>query len=127
MDGILDVYNRFFQPKHTHRLSHPPRLVPINRLRTPLRHRAKSASPRADIAQQHERRSLVIPAFANIRTLRRLAYRMQSESARQLLEIVKVIADRSFSAKPLRLWLPDKRTKLDLHELRRSCHRLLQF
>ncbi len=115
------------QPQRSDCFGHATRLIPINRLWTSFRHRTESAPPRTDVTQQHERRGLMIPALPNIRTLRRLAHRMQSKSACQLLQIVEVISDRSFCPKPLRLRLPDGWTKFDLNELRSSCHPLLQF
>src|SRR5262245_47847569 len=91
------------QAEPRHRLSHPMRFSPINRLRTSLRDRAESAPPRTDIAQQHESRSLVIPALANIGTLRRFTHGMQPQSASELLQIVEVISDWRFGPQPLRL------------------------
>ena len=40
-----------FDPKRGNGVRYTPRLVPVNRLRTPFRHRAKSAASRANIAQ----------------------------------------------------------------------------
>ena len=85
------------QPQRGDGFGHAARLVPVNRSRTPLGHRAKAAMPRADIAQQHEGRGVMVPAFANIRTLRRLANRMQPKPARQFLKVMKVVAHRELS------------------------------
>ena len=93
------------------------RLIPIDRLGTAFGHGAESAAASADIAQQHEGRGLVIPALADVRALRRFADGVQPKPARQLFQVMEVFANRSFRPQPLRLGLPQRRTKLDLDEL----------
>src|SRR5208282_911264 len=115
------------QAERSDRLSHAPRLVPVNRLGTPFRHRTEAATPGADIAQQHEGRGVMVPAFSNIRTLRRLAHRMQSQPARQLLQIMKVVAHRSLGLEPRRLRAVDAWAKVNLDELGRGRHDVHRF
>ena len=62
-DGVLE-------PEGGYGFRDAARFIPVNRLGTPLRHRAKSAASGADIAEQHECRGLMIPAFPDVRTLR---------------------------------------------------------
>ena len=45
-------------------------LILINCFGTALGHGAKSAAPRAEIAQHHEGRRLVVPAFADVGAVR---------------------------------------------------------
>ena len=101
-DGML-------QAECGHGFSDPSWFVPLDRTRFALGDGAKSATPGANIAQQHERGGAVIPALPNIGTLSRLAHRVQSQAAGQLLEIVKVLACRRLRPKPLRLGLPHRR------------------
>jgi len=98
------------------------RFVPVNRFRTPLRHRAKTAAPGADIAQQHEGRGVMVPAFSNVRTLRRLAHRMQPKPARQLLQVMEVVARWSLRLEPRGLGARDPGADFNLDELRRGGH-----
>jgi hypothetical protein len=64
----------------------------------------------------------MVPAFADIRTLGRLAYSMEAQAAREFLQIMKVIADGSFGLKPSRLWAADDGAKVDLNQLGRGRH-----
>jgi hypothetical protein len=64
----------------------------------------------------------MIPALADIRTLRRLADRVQSQTSGELLEIVEIVADGSLRPEPIRLGLPDGWSEFDLDELGRGRH-----
>src|ERR1700688_2212107 len=55
--------------------------VPVDRLWAAFGYGAESAAAGANIAQKHEGCGLVIPAFADVGTLGRLAYGVKSESA----------------------------------------------
>src|SRR6202043_1732292 len=92
-----------FQAERGYSLCYSARLVPVDGLRPSLGHGTKTAAARADITQQHEGGGAMIPALADIRTLGRFANCMQSQTASQFLEIVKVVADGSFGAQPIRL------------------------
>jgi hypothetical protein len=106
-----------FQAESNNGLSHAAWLIPVDRLGAALRHGAESTPAGADIAQQHKRCGFVIPALANVRTLGRLAYGVQSQSASQLFEIVKVFPDGGFGPQPVRFRHSDRRIELDLNEL----------
>ena len=93
------------------------RFVPIDGLGTTFGYRAESATARADVSQQHEGRGLVIPALADIGALRRLANRVQVESARELFQVVKIIADWGLGSEPLGLGQAKRWAQLDLNEL----------
>ena len=93
-------HHRVLQSQHRHRLRHAPRLVVIHRHRRTLLHRAKSAAPRANIAQDHERRRAMVPAFAHVGTRRALAHRVQIQLPHQLLQLVIVVAGRRGRAQP---------------------------
>jgi len=58
----------------------------------------------------------MVPAFSDIRTLRRLAYGVQPQSSRQLFQIVKVVADRSLGLEPCRLRTADLGADVNLDE-----------
>jgi hypothetical protein len=71
-----------FQTKGGDRFGHASWFFPVDRKRFSLRYRAETTAARTDIAQQHERRSFVIPTLADVRALRRLTHGMQSEPTR---------------------------------------------
>ena len=81
--------DRVLQAKSSDGFGHAARLVPLNGAGLAFGHSAKTAAPGADIAQQHEGGGAMVPALADIGTLRRLANRVQSQAAGQFLEIVK--------------------------------------
>ncbi len=68
-----------------HSLSNAARFVHINGLRPAFWHSAESAAPRAEVAEHHERRRLVMPALADVGALRAFAHRVQSKRTRQAL------------------------------------------
>ena len=96
-------HHRMLEPQRGHGLSYAAGLFPVDGFGTPLGNGTKSAAARADIAQQHERRGLMIPALANVRALCRFTNRVQAQASRKLFQIVKVISHRSFCPQPLRL------------------------
>ena len=104
-------HDGMFQAQRSHCLSHAARFIPIDRFGPSLGHGAESATASADIAQQHEGRGLVIPALADVGTLRRFANRMQAQAARQLFELVEIVANRSFGAQPVRLGHAERRAQ----------------
>src|ERR1035441_6379281 len=110
------------QAKRSDGFGDAPRFVPVNRLGASLGHRAKPAAPRADIAQQHEGGSVMVPAFSDIGTLRRLADRMQPQPAGQFLQVVKIVAYRSLGFEPRRLRTADRGAEVNLDELGRGGH-----
>ena len=95
--------HRMFEAQRSHRFGHTPRLVEIDRLRPPLGHCAKSASPRTQVAQHHECCRLVMPALADVRALRALAHRVQAQRPGKSFELVIVFAHRRARLQPLRL------------------------
>ncbi len=110
-------HDGMFQAQSGHRFSYAARFVPINRLRTAFGDSAEPAAAGADIAQQHERRGLVIPALADVGTLRRFANRVQPQPARQLFEFVKIVANGRFGPQPSRLGNTQRRADFDLNQL----------
>jgi hypothetical protein len=103
--------------------SHATGFIPVDGARLALGHGTKAAAPGADISQQHESCSTVIPALADVGALSRLAHRVQSQTAGQLLKTVKIFADRGLGPEPLRLGLPEGRTQFDLYEWGTGGHR----
>src|SRR3954470_3764975 len=87
-------------------LGNATRFVHIDGKRTSLGHSAEAATSRAEIAQQHECGSAVVPALADIGALSGFTDRVQFEIAGQLLELMIILAHRSASLQPFRLWLP---------------------
>ena len=106
--------DRMFQAQSGNRFGHAARLVPLDGSRPAFGHGAKTAPPGADVSQEHKGGGAMVPALADIGTLRRLTNGMQSQPAGQFLEIVEVLAGRSFGPEPFRLGLPDGRAKFDL-------------
>jgi hypothetical protein len=98
------------------------RLIPVDWLWFSFGHCAKSAAPRADVAQQHEGCSFVVPALTDVRTLRRLAHGMQAKTTRQLFQIMKVISNRSLRPQPRRLGGARRRRELNLNQLGSGRH-----
>ena len=67
-----------------HRLGHSPRLIGVHRRRHAAIHRTERAAPRADLAENHERRRPGAPAFEDVRAARFLADRVQRQIVHQL-------------------------------------------
>jgi hypothetical protein len=110
------------QTKGGHSFSHAARLVPIQRLRLAFGDSAKAATPSTQIAQQHERGGLMVPALANVRALGRFANRVQIQSSCQPLEIVVIVAHGRARLQPLRLLLRTPGRKIYLDEFYRAGH-----
>src|SRR5208283_1657263 len=115
-------HHGMLQAKRGYSLSHPARFIPVDGFGPALGHGAEAAAAGADIAQQHERRRLVIPALPDVRALCRLANRVQPQSPREFLQIVEVLADRRLGSQPLRLGYAQRCAKLYLNQLRSSRH-----
>jgi len=64
------------QTQGLHRFGDPSRFIPVDWLRLAFRHGTKAAATSANVPQQHECCRAVVPTFANIRTLCRLADRV---------------------------------------------------
>ncbi len=105
------------QSQRCHRVRHALRLAMIDWLRPALRHRAETATPRAQVPEHHERRGLVVPALSDVRAVRTLAHRVQIQITRQLLQRVKGLAHRRPRLQPLRLRRRLARRKINLHQL----------
>src|SRR5689334_11931618 len=103
------------QAKRCYGLGHASWLFPVDCLRLALGNRAEAAGARADIPQKHERGRTVVPALADVRALRGLANRVQTQPASQLLKIVEVVPDRGLGAQPFRLGLADRQRQIDLY------------
>ena len=109
-------HHRVLQSQLRHRIGNAPRLVKINRPGMSLGNGAEAAAPGADVAQQHEGGGAMVPALADVGTLRRLAHRVQAEPARQLLERVIVLAHGRARLQPLRLGPGTPRRRVDLDQ-----------
>ena len=70
-----------------------------------MRDGAIGAVPRAYVAEDHERRRAVFPAFPDVRTMRLFANRVQIEIAHQLLELEVLRAAWRADLEPARLSL----------------------
>jgi hypothetical protein len=84
-DGVL-------QPHQRDGFGHAARLIVIDRQRRALLHRAEAAPPRADVAQDHERRGAMIPALADVRAGRALADRVQFQIRDQAFQLPVILA-----------------------------------
>ena len=120
-DGVLEAELR-------DGVGHAPRLIEVDRLGLALGHRAEAAAPRAEVAEHHEGRGLLVPALADVGAVRALADGVQVQIARQLLERVEGLAHGSAGLQPLGLRRGLARREVDLNQLgygRR--HRLLLY
>jgi len=57
----------------------------------------------------------VVPALADVGTLRRLADGVQSQASRQFFKLMKILADRRLGFEPGRFGLTYNRPEFDLH------------
>src|SRR5689334_8990115 len=95
---------------------------------TSVRDRAVAAVPSADVAKDHECRGAVLPAFANIRTMRFLAYRVEVELAHEMPQARVVRAAGRLDLEPRRLPLRERLDPVAAHDLVESvCHLELQW
>ena len=69
--------HRVLEAHGLHRLGDSPRLIEVELGRLAMRDRAVRARARADVAENHERRRAVVPAFADVRAMRVLAHGIQ--------------------------------------------------
>jgi len=113
------------EAKRGHSFSNPARLVPIERLRLALGYSTEAAAPSAEVSQKHKGGCLMVPAFADIGTLRRFANCMQVQSARQALEVMIIVAHGRTCPQPFRLGLRPTGRKVNLDEFYRAGHKLL--
>jgi len=97
--------------------SNAARFVEIDCFGTPLGHSAEAASSGADVSEKHEGRGAMVPALADIGTLGGFADGVQVETARQLLQLMVLLAHGSLGAKPGRLGSACSRNSLDLDKL----------
>src|SRR5208282_2617344 len=114
--AVYAGYDGMLQSEGGYGFGHAPRFIPVDRFGASFGHGAKAAAPGANIAEQHERGGLVIPALADVGALRRLADGVQTESARQLLQVVKVVAHGSFRSQPVGLGHASGRSEVDLNQ-----------
>src|ERR1051326_1514263 len=115
------------QTKRCHGLCHASRLFPVDCLRLALGNRAEAAATRADVPQKHERSRAVVPALTDIGALGGLANRVQTQPPSQLLQVVEIVPDRGLGAQPFRLGLADRWRQIDLYQLWRTRHLLIDF
>ncbi len=92
-----------FQPHFGGGIGQILRLVDVNLARHPGLDVAKGAGPRAHIAQDHHRRMLLGPAFADVRAGRFLANRIQPLSPHQLAGLMIGRTGRRLHANPVGL------------------------
>src|SRR5579859_7206098 len=104
------------QSQRGNSLGYTARFIEIDRRGLAFGNSTEAATPCTQISQQHERCRAMIPAFSDIGTLRRLADGMQIEAARQLLELVIVLAHRGTSFEPAGLRLGRRPRQFDLNE-----------
>ncbi len=105
------------EPELGHGVGDAAWLVKIDRLRPAFGDGAKSAAPRAQIAQHHEGSGLLVPALADVGALGALAHGVQVQVAGQLLERVKGLAAGSLGLQPLGLAYGQAGAEIDLHKL----------
>ena len=96
---------------------HAAGFVKIDGVGTALGHGAEAAAPGAEVAEHHERRGLVVPAFADVGAVGALADGVQVEVAGKLLECVEIVADRGLGLQPLGLGGGLARGEIDLHQV----------
>src|SRR4029077_11212510 len=83
----------------------------VNRAGPSVRDGAVRARTRAHVAEDHEGRGAVVPALADIRTLRLLAHRMEVELAHQPLQPKVAWRSRRAHLEPVRLCQPRLRRR----------------
>src|SRR6266487_49559 len=101
------------EPEGGDRLGEIQRLVGIQRQRTAMRDVAERATPRADIAHDHEGRRALAKTFADVRTGGFFADRVQMMLAQDLLDLVEARARRRAHADPVGLFQPLGHNDLD--------------
>src|SRR5258707_10456675 len=85
------------------RLGNAERLFLIRRSNWLARgHGAKAASPRANVAQDHECGGPLLPALAPVPAARRFANGVEIQRAHDALQVLITLATEEFNAKPVR-------------------------
>src|SRR5207245_7152303 len=92
------------EPELAHRPADPLGLLAVLPDGRAVRDRAVAAVSRADVAQDHERRGRVLPAFADVGTVRLLADRVEVPLAQPALASYAVGASGGAELEPRRLW-----------------------
>ena len=80
---VTEVITTCRKPEPVARFGQAVRLIEGDLLGPPALDGAKAARPRADVAQDHERRRAAGPAFRAVRATRTLAHRLQPQLADQ--------------------------------------------
>ena len=75
------------EAEHLHRVRDPRRFGEIERDGLAVRHGAVAAGARADVAEDHERRRAVVPAFADVGAAGFFTDGVKVQAAHQLLEL----------------------------------------
>jgi hypothetical protein len=96
------------EPHLRYRFSETNRFDRIIRLWSPVGDCAISTVPGTDIAQDHERRGLVFPAFTDVGTAGFLTDGMETELPHQSLDAKVIVATRGLHLEPQ--WLPGERS-----------------
>ena len=94
------------QVEDLNRVRYPGGFAGIDRAGAAVRHRAIRARARADVAQDHERRGAMVPAFADVRAARVLADGVQVEAPHQALQAQITGGPRCAYFQPLGLRQP---------------------
>ena len=121
---VVPIYARDDDVPQAHALDRERQslgLSGIERVRGPVRHGAVGAVPRADIAQDHEGRRAVLPAFAHVGTVRFFAHRMQPELPHHLLQRDVVRTARRRHPEPRRLPTGKRVTRNARRKLNEGC------
>src|SRR4051812_48892623 len=109
------------------RFGEVPRLLGVGRERPAVRDVAKRAAPRADVAEDHERRRALAEAFGDVRAGRFLADGVQVLLAQDVLDLVEArVGARGAHADPG--WLGQaRRLRNDLDRLPRALFLYTRF
>src|SRR5205823_7547241 len=75
------------QPERGNGVAQMPRLLGIRRERPAVRHIAEGAAPRADVAEDHERRRALAEALGDVRARGLFAHGVQALIAQDALDL----------------------------------------
>src|SRR5687767_5352563 len=92
------------------------RLLDVRRERTAVGDVAERAAPRADVAQDHERRRALAEAFGDVGARSFLAHRVQLLAAQDALDVVEARV-RARGSHPDPRWLRQRRARHDADRL----------
>ena len=85
-----------------HRIGHAIGLIFIRRTNRLARgNRTKSARPRANVPENHERSRAMLPAFAHIRAAGAFADGMQVQGTHQALQVLEPLSAKEFHTQPI--------------------------